>query len=158
MKHVMERLKLTVNAKKTRLCRIPTESVEFLGYTIGRCWSPQKGHAYIGTRPSKSRIQRICREISEMTSRRWLLVDTEDQVTRLNRLLVGWANYFRLGPVSKAYRNVDSHVRHRLRRWLCKKHKVQGRGTTRYSDQHLYQKLGLVQLELRTRSFPWAKA
>jgi group II intron reverse transcriptase/maturase len=158
MRSLTERLKLTVNESKTRLCRLPEESVEFLGYTIGRCWSPKTGRAYIGTRPSKSRIQRLCREISEMTRRRWLLVDVEDRVARLNRLLVGWANYFCLGPVSPAYRSVDRHARRRLRRWLCRKHKVQGRGTTRYPDEYLDRTLGLVRLELRTRSFPWANA
>lgn len=158
MRSLMERLKLTVNESKTRQCRIPEDSVDFLGYTIGRCWSPKTGRAYIGTRPSKSRIQRLCREISGMTRRRWLLVDVEDRVVRLNRLLVGWANYFCLGPVSPAYRSVDRHARRRLRRWLCRKHKVQGRGTARYSDEYLDQTLGLVRLERRTRNLPWAKA
>jgi RNA-directed DNA polymerase len=38
------------------------------------------------------------------------------------------ANYFCLGPVSKAYRAIDAHVLERLCRWLCKKHKTPGRG------------------------------
>ena len=68
---------------------------------------------------------------------------------RLNRMLVGWANYFCLGPVSKAYRAVDRHTGRRLRQWLCRKHKVQGRGSSRYPDEYLYQELGLVRLRLR---------
>ncbi len=72
--------------------------------------------------------------------------------------MIGWANHFYLGPVSPAYRAVDVHARQRLRRWLCKKHKVQGRGTSRYPDTYLYRDLGLERLELRTRSFPWANA
>ena len=43
----------------------------------------------------------------------------EDVVGRLNRLLLGWGNSFHLGPVSKAYRAIDPHTGHRLRRWLC---------------------------------------
>ena len=86
---------------------LPDESFDFLGYTIGRCYSPKTGRAYIGTRPSRKAVQRVCREISEMTGRRWLLLDVEDRVGRLNRILIGWANYFCLGPVSKAYRAVD---------------------------------------------------
>ncbi len=158
MRDMTERLRLAVNESKTRLCRIPGDSVEFLGYTIGRCWSTQTGRAYIGTRPSKSRIQRICRKISEKTSRRWMFLEAKDRVAGLNRLTVGWANYFCLGPVSKAYRSVDSHARSRLRRWLCKKHKVRGRGRARYPDKYLHETLGLVRLELRTRNLPWAKA
>src|ERR1700674_5866381 len=31
-------------------------------------------------------------------------------VNRLNRMMIGWANYFCLGPVSKAYSAVDMHA------------------------------------------------
>jgi group II intron reverse transcriptase/maturase len=158
MRDMMERLKLTVNEGKTRVCRVPDESFDFLGYTIGRCYSSQTGRAYIGTRPSRKRITRLCGEIREMTSRRWTLLEASDRVERLNRMLIGWANYFRLGPVSKAYRAVDAYTRQRLRQWLRAKHKARGRGTSRFSDAYLYETLGLVRLELRTRNFPWAKA
>jgi RNA-directed DNA polymerase len=158
MRAMMQTLKLTVNESKTRVCRVPEESFDFLGYTIGRCYSPKTGRAYIGTRPSRRKIQRICREISEMTSRRWMLQEAADRVTRLNRMLIGWANYFCLGSASKAYRAVDIHARHRLRQWLCAKHKVKDQGTSRFSDAYLDQTLGLVRLQLRTRSFPCAKA
>ncbi len=158
MRTMMEKLKLPVNETKTQLRTLPDESVDFLGYTIGRCYSPRTGRAYVGTRPSRKAVQRVCREISDLTGRRWLLLDASERVVRLNRLLVGWSNYFRLGPVSKAYRSVDMHTRERLRQWLCAKHKVAGRGTSRFPDDYLYQELGLVRLALRTRSFPWANA
>lgn len=87
-----------------------------------------------------------------------MLVEAETLVVGLNRLMTGWANYFRLGPVSKAYRSVDMHARERLRRWLCKKHKVQGRGTARFPDEYLYETLGLTRLGPRTHSLPWANA
>ena len=93
-----------------------------------------------------------------MTSRRWLLLDADKVVQRLNKLLIGWSNYFMLGPVSKAYKAVDRHSTDRLRRWLCCKHKQPGRGTARYPNEYLYQSLGLARLEMRTQSLPWAKA
>ncbi len=158
MRNMMRKLKLTVNETKTRHCNAPDESFDFLGYTIGRCYSPKTGRAYLGTRPSKKKIQRLCRRISELTSRRWTLLDVTDRVVRLNRLMLGWANYFRLGSVSKAYRAADMHARRRLRQWLCAKHKVKGRGTARFPDEHLYQKLGLIRLEVLPRSFPCANA
>ena len=138
--------------------RLPEDSFDFLGYTIGRCWSAKTGRAYLGTRPSRGRIQRLCRQISERTDRQTLLLDPEEQVARLNRMLVGWSNYFCLGPVSKAYRSVDRHAAGRLRQWLRRKHKLQGRGTARYPDSYLYEKLGLVRLSERTRYLPWANA
>ena len=70
---MMESLGLTVNEDKTRLCQLPDESFDFLGYTIGRCYRPQGGMHYIGTIPSTAKVQKLCREISEMTGRRWSL-------------------------------------------------------------------------------------
>ena len=81
-----------------------------------------------------------------------------EKVGELNRKLRGWANYFRLGPVSPAYRLIDQQACARLRQWLCTKHKVRGAGETQYPDKYLYQQLGLVRLSSRTRSFSWAKA
>jgi RNA-directed DNA polymerase len=156
--YMMRQLRLTVNEAKTRLLRVPDESVDFLGYTIGRCYSPKTGRAYIGTRPSRKSIQRVCRHVSELTGHRWLLLDVENRVSRINRLLRGWSGYFRLGPVSKAYRSVDLHTGRRLRQWLRAKHKVQGSWISRFPDAHLYQELDLVRLQGRTRDFPWANA
>src|SRR5206468_10175662 len=97
MRVMMSKLKLTVNETKTRPCRLPEESFDFLGYTIGRCHSPRTGEAYIGPRPSRKSIARLCRSISEMTERRWASRQVGFQVAEINRKLKGWANYFRLG-------------------------------------------------------------
>ncbi|MFH0343988.1 MAG: group II intron maturase-specific domain-containing protein [Chromatiales bacterium] len=50
----------------------------------------------------------------------------------LNRMLRGWAQYFCLGPLDKAYRAIHAHTTQRLRRWLGTKHKsaVQGSNAT----------------------------
>ena len=79
-------------------------------------------------------------------------------MTHLNRLLLGWANYFSLGSVSTAYRAVDTHARERLRQWLRGKHQQPGSGYTRWPNEYLYQTLGLVRLEGRTANLPCAKA
>jgi len=158
MRDMMSRLKLTVNETKTKTCRVPEETFDFLGYTFGRCYSTRTGRAYLGARPAVKKIRKLCESISEQTRRRHTSMDAEELVGRLNRQLRGWANYFRLGPVSKAYRAVDAHVTKRLRQWLCAKHKKSGQGTSRFPDEYLYQTLGLIRLPNLTHSFPWAKA
>lgn len=158
LREMMEKLKLTMNEAKTQLRILPDESVDFLGYTIGRCYSPRTGRAYLGTRPSRKAVQRVCREMSDLTRRRWLLLDVQSRVAGINRLLLGWSNYFCLGRVSPAYRSVDRHASSRVRQWLCAKHRVRGKGTARFPDEYLYQELGLIRLPERTRSFPWATA
>lgn len=149
MQAMMSKLGLTVNETKTKTCRVPDETFDFLGYTFGRCFNRRTGGAYVGARPSKKKIQRLCREISELTSRRWSLLPVEDQVRRLNRKLNGWWNYFSHGAVSRAYQVINIHAENRLRRWLCEKHKERGPGYTRFPGRHLYQDLGLVKLRRR---------
>jgi hypothetical protein len=158
MQAMMARLRLTVNERKTRICRVPGESFRFLGYWIGRCYSPRTGASFVGLRPSREAVTRLCRAISEMTGRRWLYLDVREMVRQLNQRLVGWANYFQLGQVSPAYHAVERHVRYRLRQWLRRKHKVAGSGAARFPDTYLHQVLGLVELSRLPRSVPWAKA
>ena len=158
MRRIMGRLKLTVNETKTRVCKLPEEKFDFLGYTFGRCYSPKTGRTYLGTVPSKKRVKRICDAISNETGRNTTLLNPAIVVEKLNRMLNGWANYFCLGPVSKAYRAVEQHAGKRLRQWLCAKHKVRGMGTGRFPDVHIHNVLGLVRLTARPRSFPCAKS
>jgi RNA-directed DNA polymerase len=157
MRDMMSKLKLTVNDTKTRVCRLPDEKFDFLGYAFGRCYSPKTGRAYLGTTPSKKRVQRICEALSRETGRNKTLLAQEAVIETLNRMLVGWANYFCLGPVSKAYRAVERHARKRLGQWLCAKHKLRGQATKQFSITALHQVLGLVELTTRTSSFPLAK-
>ena len=51
----------------------------------------------------------------------WLKVEV--QIRRINAKLRGWSDYFRIGTTSKAYRNIDTHVRQRVRQWLRAKFK-----------------------------------
>ena len=132
--------------------------VQFPGPTLpfGRCYSYKTGRTYLGTTPSKKRVQRICEAISQATGRNQTLLDQETVIKTLNRMMVGWANYFCLGPVSRAYQVIERHARRRLRQWLCSKHKIRWPATKQYPEAALHQKLGLVQLSTRTTSFPWA--
>ncbi len=158
MRTMMSKLKLTVNENKTRVCCLPEEKFVFLGYTFGRCYSMRRGRVYLGTAPSNTRVQRICRAISDETGRDTVRLDPKTMVEKLNRMLIGWANYFCLGSVSKAYRAVDIHARRRLRRWLCDKHHEPRPGYKRFPEASLHSVFGLVQLPHRTASLPWARA
>ena len=155
---LMKSLKLTVNAEKTRCCRVPEEPIDFLGYRIGRNYRRDTGRAYIGTRPSKASVRSIRRRVSELTASRNELLPPWVVVERLNRLLTGWANYFILGQIGPAYEAVDQHAKRRLRRWLCRKHKVRSGSYVRFPDARLWQEYGLTRLRPRAASLPWAKA
>lgn len=158
MRQMMGQLKLGVNEEKTRLCQVPKEHFDFLGYSFGRCYSLKTGRAYLGTRPSKKSVARLVSSIHELTAIRMALLDADVLVKRLNSRLRGWANYFKLGLVNKAYQAVDEYTKTRLRRWLCHKHKVPRDPGARYPDKYLYESLGLVRLPTLTRNLPWATA
>jgi len=149
MRAMMAKLKLTVNEGKTRVCRGPDEAFDFLGYTIGRCYSPKTGWAYLGVRPSAKALRKLNRTLSEQTSRSWLWLSVEEMVGKLNQFLQGWANYFSLGTVTAAYRKVTAHACARLRRWLVRKFDERGRQWSRYCRSYLHETLGLLRLERR---------
>ena len=146
MRGMRSRLKLTVNEAKTRLCRLPDETFDFLGYTLGRNYNPRTGASYIGSRPSRGKVARLRGELSEMTGRNttWLAVD--EQIGRINDKLRGWCNYFRIGTLRQAYKSVNEHARHRVRQWLSAKYRVRGRGKTRFTNDHLHGELRLYRL------------
>jgi RNA-directed DNA polymerase len=146
MRRMMERLKLTVNETKTHLCRLPDETFNFLGYTFGRIWSPRTGRTYLGYTPSKKSLKRLRDRIHEETCRTWLWQSEEEMTAKLNRILVGWRNYFSVGTIQTAYRSVDAYLFQRLRQWWCRKHVMRNRRDSRFSTRFLYQKLRLVQL------------
>jgi RNA-directed DNA polymerase len=66
---------------------------------------------------------------------------------RLNRLLAGWSAYFGYGTRLQAYRAVDNHVYDRVRCFLVRRHKVQGRGTRRFAREEVYGELGVLLLK-----------
>ena len=146
MRGMMERLKLTVNDAKTHLCSLPDETFDFLGYTFGRLWSRRTGRSYLGRRPSAKSQQRLRDRIHAETSRNWLWQSEEEMVAKLNRMLVGWRNYFSVGTVYRTHSGLDHYVFQRLRQWWCAKHTIRNRRDARFSGDYVYRQLGLARM------------
>jgi RNA-directed DNA polymerase len=158
LRGLMGKLKLTVNEEKTRICKVPEGEFDFLGYTFGRMYSAHTGQARIGHRPSKKSIKRVVEKIHALTDHTTGWQEATELVGKMNRTLRGWANYFQVGSVSRAYRAIDTYTAARLRRWLRKKHKVRRVGFAVYPPAYLYETLGLVRLPRLKRDLPCSKA
>lgn len=156
MRRMMGKLRLTVNEKKTRRCQLPDETFTFLGFTFGPQVSWKTGRRYLTPTPAKKKVLAICDQISKETSGRTTLRSEAEQVQRLNQILRGWGNYFRLGYVTGAWQDVQQHTCRRLRWWLRRKHR-KGGGLQGFPDMQLYERYGLVKLTGVIKRIPlWA--
>ncbi|MEQ1729367.1 MAG: group II intron reverse transcriptase/maturase [Vicinamibacterales bacterium] len=156
MRGVMAKLGLTVNEAKTSVRNARKERFDFLGYSFGPHWTKTNGKWYLGASPSKKSMQRFKTKVSDRlvpaNVRPW-----EDVRDELNSMLRGWSHYFSYGALARAYKHVDWHVYQRARDFLTRRHKVQGRGTARFSCDIVYGELGLIRLERLPRAYlPWA--
>ncbi|MGY4290852.1 hypothetical protein ACVWXO_010118 [Bradyrhizobium sp. LM2.7] len=127
----MTRLGLTLNEAKTTLKDARKERFDFLGYTFGPEYHRKTGHRYLSASPSRKSVQRLKGKIDGLlvSGNKDPWPEVRDQ---LNRLLRGWSSYFSYGTRLMAYRAVDNHVYDRVRHFLRRRCKVQGRGTRRF--------------------------
>lgn len=144
-KVVMTKLGLTLNEAKTSLKDARKERFDFLGYTFGPEYHRQKGYRYLGASPSKRSVQRLKGKVNELlvASNKDPWPDVRDP---LNSLLRGWSSYFSYGTRLMAYRAIDNHVYDKVRQFLRRRCKVQGRGTRRFPADHVFGPLGVLRL------------
>jgi len=140
---ILGRLKLALNEQKTRVVDAWSTPFDFLGYTFGPCYEVGGGR-YLGASPAKKRIRRFYRTVREFLHARH--GQPYDVLVRLNLKVAGWANYYSYGTRSKAYRTLDGLIVRQVRKWLCRRYQVRGRGTREFSDEVIYRQFGLIRL------------
>ena len=138
----LEKLGLAIHPTKTRLCHAREEPFDFLGYTFGPARHWRTGKRLLSTRPSKKAQKRLKEKVNTLLYRGnptpW-----PELRNRLNRLLSGWAEYFSFGHTSEADNAVSRHVLERVRRFLCRRHKLRVSGTSRFGYFEVYGEVGV---------------
>ncbi|SHG34153.1 group II intron reverse transcriptase/maturase [Ornithinibacillus halophilus] len=118
-KFIEEKLGLIVNVTKTKVTRPNDPSMKFLGFGFFKDYQMDLYKA----KPHQKSVESFKFKLKQLTRKNWS-VDTKYQVERINQVIRGWINYFKIGYMKKVLTRIDSHTRVRLRMCIWKKWKT----------------------------------
>lgn len=118
---VLAPLGLRLAPAKTRVVHID-EGLDFLGFHIRRRRKRGTDKHYIYTTPSKKAIQAIKDKVRVETSRSTRNKPTGERIARVDRMVRGWANYFKHGVSRVVFEKIDHFTWWRLVHWIRRKH------------------------------------
>ena len=107
-KWIEKKLGLKVNMTKTKVTR--PGGLKYLGFGF---WKDSRDGQW-KARPHKDSVARFKRRLKQLTKRRWSM-NMDDRITRLNQVIRGWINYFRIGSMKTVLTEIDKHLRNRMR-------------------------------------------
>jgi RNA-directed DNA polymerase len=150
LRHVVERLDLSLNEAKTHIVDATKAGFNFLGFTIQMSRGVSTGNQRQNVRPADISLKKIKARLTELTQRHLTAIPLRDIVGNVNRSLSGWANYLHYRNLSLAMSKVRNHAQERLRTHLMKRHKVKDRGTglRRFPSADLYGRDGLYKVPM----------
>ena len=148
VRHVLQRLDLTLNETKTHIVDARQESFNFLGFEIRVSKGRKSGKSYPHVCPAPESLAKIKARVTQLTGRERTPIALEDVIESMNATLRGWSNYFHYRNSSQVLEKVKTHVEERLRKHLMKRHKVKDRGIGlgRFPSQKLYAHYGLYKV------------
>jgi len=114
VEEILTGLKLRLNKKKTKIVNVNRESFGFLGFNFKRTG----GKLFVT--PGKKAIKKF-KEAVKVTTNRRQPVKPKEMVGRLNSVIRGWGNYFKIGDVRWLFKNLDKWIRTRVRTFIEKK-------------------------------------
>jgi RNA-directed DNA polymerase len=148
IRHVLDRLGLTLNEAKTKVVDATAASFDFLGFSIRMSQGRKSGKPYPHVCPSAKSLIKIKAKLTALTRRELTSITLGKIVGNVNRSLNGWVNYFHYRNCNQAMEKVKTHAEQRLRKHLMKRHKVKDRGIGegRFPSVNLYRRHGLYKV------------
>ena len=136
---------LTLNEKKTRLVAIRQEGINFLGFNL--TWRRSlKGRKYLHVEPSQKSRQALRESLRGILNHWTQWKSIAEVVKETNAVLRGWGGYFHYRNSTSVMVGLKRYSRHRLRRWLWRKHDCTKGLWQHYTDERLHTQYGLYSL------------
>ena len=110
-RYIEKKLGLIVNAEKSKVAR--PRDIKYLGfgfYNKRGIWRPK---------PHVKSVQKFKAKLKDITSRSNAL-SIDEKIEKLNQVIRGWINYFRIADMKKLMQGIGEHLRHRLRMCIWK--------------------------------------
>ena len=105
---IEEKLGLKVNMIKSKVDK--PQGLKYLGFGF---YFDSKAHQY-KAKPHAKSVAKFKKRMKELTCRSWG-VSNSYKVEKLNQLIRGWINYFKIGSMKTLCKELDSRIRYRLR-------------------------------------------
>ena len=112
-KYLSLKLHLKVNASKTKIAR--PQEVKYLGFGFYCVFKDKKFRPRVHQVSTKKLMERI----KTLTRRNWG-VGNDFKIEKLNEVIRGWTNYFKIGAMLTIARKADRTIRYRLRMCIWK--------------------------------------
>ena len=118
-KYIEKKLGLKVNAEKSKVTR-PTQT-KYLSFSFWKTpsgkWKPK---------PHIKAYQKLIRKLKQLTKRN-RSISLDERIKKINYLVRGWVNYFRIANMKGRITEIDKHLRTRIRAIIWKQWKVPAR-------------------------------
>ena len=112
-RYIEEKLGLKVNASKSKIDK--PKGIKYLGFGFYYDSFAKEYRA----KPHAKAVEKFKARMKELTCRRWG-VDNAYKVKKLNELIRGWINYFKIGSMKGLCEKLDANIRYRLRMCIWK--------------------------------------
>jgi group II intron reverse transcriptase/maturase len=112
-KFIEDKLGLKVNISKSKVDK--PQGIKYLGFGF---YHDRKAHQY-KAKPHMKSVQKFKKRMKELTCRSWG-VSNRYKVLKLNQLIRGWINYFKIGSMKRLCQELDIRIRVRLRMCIWK--------------------------------------
>jgi group II intron reverse transcriptase/maturase len=143
---VLGELGLRLSPEKTRIVELTRgkEGFDFLGFHMHKVESWKwRGKFYLQRWPSARAMNNVRAKIRALTNRRYAGLDLAAIVERLNPMIRGWGNYFRIGNCARKFHQIDAYLHERLAILAADKHQRSGRRWVADYNWAWFQRLGV---------------